>query len=74
MQLGVRSPVGEQFLLAVGLPPPQLNNLCNSWDCAIEAIDGGRMDKVDLIDGGPYARGRGTCRIRCMITPRFCDW
>ncbi len=26
--------------------------LCNSWGCAIEAIDGGKMDKFDLISGG----------------------
>jgi phospholipase C len=32
--------------------PPQLDNLCNSWDCAVEAFNGGRMDKFDLIDGG----------------------
>jgi phospholipase C len=26
--------------------------LCNSWDCAIEAIDGGKMDGFDLISSG----------------------
>ncbi|MGH9449623.1 MAG: phospholipase C [Terriglobia bacterium] len=26
--------------------------LCNGWGCAIEAIDGGKMDKFDLISGG----------------------
>jgi phospholipase C len=30
----------------------QLDNLCNSWDCALEAVDGGKMDKFDLITGG----------------------
>jgi len=30
----------------------QANDLCNSWDCAIEAIDGGKMDQFDLISGG----------------------
>ena len=26
--------------------------LCNSWECAIEAIDGGKMDRFDLISDG----------------------
>jgi phospholipase C len=26
--------------------------ICNAWDCAIEAIDGGKMDRFDLITGG----------------------
>jgi phospholipase C len=26
--------------------------LCNSWDCAIGAIDGGKMDRFDIITGG----------------------
>jgi phospholipase C len=25
--------------------------LCNSWECAIEAMDGGKMDRFDLITG-----------------------
>jgi phospholipase C len=32
--------------------PTQLSNLCNSWDCALEAMDGSKMDRFDLIDGG----------------------
>jgi phospholipase C len=32
--------------------PSQLDNLCNGWDCAIEAMDNGKMDKFDLIDAG----------------------
>ncbi len=32
--------------------PSQLDNLCNGWDCAIEAMDGGGMNKFDLIDAG----------------------
>lgn len=32
--------------------PSQLNDLCNSWDCALEAMDSGMMDKFDLINGG----------------------
>jgi phospholipase C len=27
-------------------------SLCNGWSCAIQAIDGGKMDKFDLISGG----------------------
>jgi phospholipase C len=26
--------------------------LCNSWDCALDAMDGGRMDRFDLITDG----------------------
>jgi phospholipase C len=43
---------GQTIPLRRSFDPPQLDNLCNSWDCAIEAIDGGRMDKFDLINGG----------------------
>jgi phospholipase C len=32
--------------------PSELSNLCNSWDCALEAMDGGKMDEFDLIDAG----------------------
>jgi len=32
--------------------PSQLSGLCNAWDCALEAMDGGKMDKFDLIDAG----------------------
>ena len=32
--------------------PSQLINLCNSWDCALQAMDNGRMDRFDLISGG----------------------
>ena len=32
--------------------PSQLNNLCNSWECALEAMDSGMMDKFDLINTG----------------------
>jgi phospholipase C len=34
------------------MPDTYRASLCNSWSCAIEAIDGGRMDKFDLISGG----------------------
>lgn len=35
-------------------PIPDVDNavLCNAWDCAITAIDGGKMDGFDLINGG----------------------
>jgi len=32
--------------------PTQLSNLCNSWDCALEAMDSGKTDKFNLIDAG----------------------
>ena len=28
--------------------------LCNGWDCALQAMDAGRMDKFDLISGGTW--------------------
>lgn len=34
------------------MPDMDFDNLCNSWDCAIQAIDGGKMDGFDLISGG----------------------
>lgn len=34
------------------LPDVDNNLLCNGWDCAITAIDGGKMDGFDLISGG----------------------
>jgi phospholipase C len=42
-------------------PMPDIYNkpLCNGWDCAIQAMDGGRMDRFDLTAGGslnPYAQ------------------
>jgi phospholipase C len=29
--------------------------LCNSWDCSLEAIDSGKMDKFDVISGGTWS-------------------
>jgi phospholipase C len=34
------------------LPDMDFATLCNSWDCALQAMDGGRMDGFDLINGG----------------------
>ena len=34
------------------LPEMDYANLCNSWDCALQAMDGGKMDSFDLINGG----------------------
>jgi phospholipase C len=28
--------------------------LCNGWDCALEAMDAGKMDRFDLISGGTW--------------------
>jgi phospholipase C len=33
------------------MPDSYQGNLCNSWGCALEAIDAGKMDKFDLISG-----------------------
>jgi phospholipase C len=33
------------------MPDSYQGNLCNSWGCALEAMDAGRMDKFDLISG-----------------------
>ena len=37
------------------LPDADQSPLCNSWDCAIEAVDGGQMNKFDLISSGMSA-------------------
>lgn len=29
-------------------------NLCNSWECSLQAIDAGKMDKFDVISGGTW--------------------
>jgi phospholipase C len=34
------------------LPDMDYDNLCNTWDCALLAMDGGKMDNFDLINGG----------------------
>ena len=34
------------------MPDTYQAQLCNGWSCAIQAIDGGKMDKFDLISGG----------------------
>jgi len=28
--------------------------LCNGWDCALQAMDAGKMDRFDLISGGTW--------------------
>ena len=30
-------------------------NLCNGWDCSLQAMDGGKMDKFDVISGGTWS-------------------
>lgn len=44
---GVTS-AGQMVPLAQ-MPDVDQADLCNRWDCAIEAMDGGKMDKFDLI-------------------------
>jgi phospholipase C len=34
------------------MPDAYQASLCNTWDCAIQAMDGGRMDRFDLISDG----------------------
>ncbi|MGB7846898.1 MAG: alkaline phosphatase family protein [Candidatus Acidiferrum sp.] len=34
------------------MPDCYSGNLCNSWDCAMQAFDNGKMDKFDLYTGG----------------------
>jgi phospholipase C len=45
-------------------PMPDVDNLdlCNSWDCALQAIDGGRMDGFDLIGSGMSAFAQATAQ------------
>jgi phospholipase C len=40
------------------MPDRYQASLCNSWDCATQAMDGGKMDRFDLISEGlsPYTR------------------
>jgi phospholipase C len=37
------------------MPDAYQSVLCNGWDCALEAVDGGRMDRFDLIGPGLVA-------------------
>jgi phospholipase C len=30
-------------------------NLCNGWDCSLQAMDDGKMDKFDVISGGTWS-------------------
>jgi phospholipase C len=34
------------------MPDRYQADLCNAWDCALEAVDGGKMDRFDLISDG----------------------
>jgi phospholipase C len=43
---------GRAIPLAHLSNPALLANLCNAWDCALEAMNGGKMDGFDLINGG----------------------
>lgn len=43
---------GQTIPLARVVNPANLANLCNGWLCALQAMDGGRMDAFDLISGG----------------------
>ncbi len=41
-----------QVIPLAHMPDRFPQSLCNGWNCAIEAIDGGKMDKFDLLPGG----------------------
>jgi phospholipase C len=43
---------GQTIPLAHLTNPADLANLCNGWSCALLAMDGGKMNGFDLIDGG----------------------
>jgi phospholipase C len=42
---------GQKVPLAP-MPDVYQASLCNGWECAIQAIDSGKMDRFDLISGG----------------------
>lgn len=37
------------------MPDEYAGYLCNSWQCALEAMDGGKMDRFDLIGNGTWS-------------------
>jgi phospholipase C len=51
---GATSGLTSTGLMVSLAPLPDMDdaNLCNSWDCALQAMDGGKMDSFDLINGG----------------------
>jgi phospholipase C len=46
---------GEWIPLSVMPDSYQEVTLCNSWDCSLEAIDSGKMDRFDVISGGAWS-------------------
>jgi Phosphoesterase family len=49
------------------MPDAYQSGLCNSWDCAIEAIDAGRMDRFDLISPGLDAYVQAPSKMSLII-------
>jgi phospholipase C len=51
---GVTSGLTSTGQMVPFTPLPDMDSapLCNSWDCALQAMDGGKMDGFDLINGG----------------------
>ncbi len=48
-----------QAVLLTPMPDEYAGYLCNSWQCSLEAMDSGKMDRFDLIGDGtlsPYTR------------------
>ena len=44
-----------QWMPLSPMPDRYHATLCNNWDCSLEAIDSGKMDKFDLTSGGAWA-------------------
>jgi phospholipase C len=42
---------GQSMALSA-MPDSDHGILCNNWDCSLQAMDAGKMDKFDLINGG----------------------
>jgi len=76
---------GQTIPLAHLTNPADLANLCNGWSCALLAMDGGKMNGFDLIDGSTleaytqleqhdipnYWASRNTSLWRTPISPQL---
>jgi len=54
-----RTSTGQEIPLALS-PDCYRRNVCNGWACAVQAIDGGKMDRFDLTTGNLDAYSRMT--------------
>ena len=46
---------GQSIPLSPMADSDPADNLCNGWDCSLQAMDGGKMDKFDVIGGGTWS-------------------